>query len=530
MPTLAAVYARVSTLQQEQEATIDSQVAAIEAYAHNNDYQLSRDLYYLDQAVSGARLDRPALNRLRDDMVGEKKLFTVVLCLSPDRLSRQYAHQWVLIQEFRGVGVKVIFVNQPPVAENPQGDLLLGVQGLFAEFERAMIAERFRRGKLHKMREGELVNPVTPYGYRYILVKEAGGGHWELDPVEASVVQQIYQWYTEEERLTIWNIVARLDQMGAAAPPRGHAWRFSTVQAILKQHDYTGQAYYNRTRTSYDQVGSPRKIGRGLKSDPVHLPRPQEEWIPVSVPVIVAEESWQRVQERLAMKQQFAQRHNSKNFYLLRSLLVCKVCGHTLTGRTSLTHQTYACSRQGKQRSPDVPAHSCVIAAEMIEPMVWQAVTDLLHTPTLILDAWEHQVDPLPGAPEEADRLRNRQKTLERQWQRLLDLFQEGQIDKAELVHRKERLDQERQTLQLRLTELEHQEHQEQTKEKMLQDFSKFCREIEAGLASPTPALKQKVIRLLIDHVVVGEKEIVIKHIVPTDDDCRLLPERIGED
>ena len=150
----------------------------------------------------------------------------------------------------------------------------------------------------------------------------------------------------------------------------------------------------------------------------------------MQVPVIVAEESWQPVQERLAMKQQFARRNNSKNFYLLRSLLVCKVCGHTLTGRTSQTHQTYACSRQGKQRSPDVPAHSCVISAEVIEPLVWQAVTDLLHNPRLMLDAWEQQTDSQSGSPEETDRLRNRQKTLERQWQRLLDLFQDEQIDR----------------------------------------------------------------------------------------------------
>jgi site-specific DNA recombinase len=524
MPTLAAVYARVSTLQQEQEATIDSQIAAIEAYAQSHDYRLSQELYYLDQAVSGAHLDRPSLNRLRD--VAGERLFSVVLCLSPDRLSRQYAHQWVLMDELQHAGVKVIFVNQPPVEENPQGQLLLGVQGLFAEYERAMITERLRRGKLYRIRQGQLVNPVPPYGYRYIPVSEAGGGQWQIEPVEAGVVQQIYQWYSQEERLTIWDIVARLNQMGATTPPRGQAWRFSTVQAILKQHDYTGQGYYNRTRTSYDPVGSPRKIGRGMKSNPVQVPRPKEEWIPVRVPMIVAEETWQAVQERLAMKQKFAQRHNSKNFYLLRSLLVCKVCGHTLSGRTSQTRQTYVCSRQGKQRSPDVPAHSCIIAAAVIEPIVWQAVTDLLHNPRLMLDAWEHQVDALPGSPEETDRLRSRQKTLERQWQRLLDLFQDEQIDKPELARRKERLDQERQVLQQRLSELEHKAHQQQTKQQMLQDFTEYCHQIEAGLAAPTPELQQKVIRLLIDHVVVGDDEIVIKHIVPTDDDCRLLPGR----
>jgi len=238
MQTLAALYARVSTLQQEQEATIDSQVAAVESYAQAQGYRLSKELYFLDQSVSGAQLDRPALNRLRD--LAPEGLFSVVVCLSPDRLARQYAHQWVLMNELQRVGVKVVFVNQPLIEENPHSQLLLGIQGLFAEYERALITERLRRGKLYQVRQGRLVNPVAPYGYRYIPVSEPGGGRWEVDPVEAQVVQQIYHWYTQETGVTIWDIVTRLNQMGPAAPPRGRAWQYSTVQSILKQVDYKG--------------------------------------------------------------------------------------------------------------------------------------------------------------------------------------------------------------------------------------------------------------------------------------------------
>ena len=137
MNQLAAVYARVSTQQQEQEATIDSQVAAVEAFAQAQGYSLSKELYFLDEAISGAKLDRPALDHLRD-LVAEG-LFQVVLCLNPDRLARQYAHQWVLLNEFQRAGVQVVFVNQPPVENNPQSQLFFGIQGLFSEYERAMI-------------------------------------------------------------------------------------------------------------------------------------------------------------------------------------------------------------------------------------------------------------------------------------------------------------------------------------------------------------------------------------------------------
>lgn len=522
MPKLAALYARVSTQQQEQEATIDSQVAVIESYAQAQAYQLSKELYFLDQAVSGAQFDRPALNRLRDQ--ASEGLFQVVLCLSPDRLSRQYAHQYVLLTELKRVGVEVVFVNQPPVGNDPQGQLLLGIQGLFAEYERALITERLRRGKLYRMRQGQLHTPVAPYGYRYIPIREAHGGRWEIEPCEAQVVCWIYEWYLQPNPLTIWNIVDRLNQLGEQAPPRAKMWRWSTVETILKQADYTGQAYYNRTQTCYEVIGRPRRVGRGRKQAPVHLLRPKDEWIPLQVPAILSPAIFQQAQERLKMNKQFAVRNNKHHFYLLRGLLVCSVCGWTLVGRTTQRKQTYYCRNQGKQRSPDVPPHRCTIAAEVVEPLLWAELIRLLRNPKLIADAWDNQNQPQVTPPDEVSRWQDRLKSLERQWQRLLDLFQEEKIEKAELAVRKQRLDTEKEIIQERLRQFQGQLHQQQTREQTLQNFASFCHQIEAGLDHPTPELQQEVIRLLIDHVVVGPDEIVIKHIVPTDDDCRLLP------
>jgi site-specific DNA recombinase len=524
MSKVAGLYARVSTLQQEQEATIDSQVAALETYAQAQGYQLSEERYFLDQAVSGAQLDRPALNRLRDQAAEGQ--FEVILCLSPDRLARQQAYQYVLLAELRRAGVEVIFVNQPAISNDPQGQLLLNIQGVFAEYERAVITERLRRGKLYRVRQGQLQNPVAPYGYHYIPVREPHGGHWEIDPSEAQVVRWIYEWYTQSDQPTIWGIVTRLNQLGEQAPPRGKCWQFSTVQSILNQADYTGQAYYNRTRTCYEVIGRPRRIGRGRIQKPSRLPRPKEEWIQLKVPPILTQDLWQQAQERLAMKKQFAVRNNKHNFYLLRSLLVCKECGWTLVGRTSQGKQTYYCRNQGKLLSPDVPKHSCHIAAEVIEPLIWDKLTRLLHNPHLMEDAWQSQNQFQPVCPDEVTDIQNRLKTLDRQWRRLLDLFQEEKIEKAELSERKERLEREKETLQERLRQSQSKTHQQEARKQIFQDFANFSQQIEAGLDHPTPELQQEIIRLLIDHVVVGPDEIVIKHIVPTDDDCRLIPKR----
>lgn len=520
MNGFAAIYARVSTLQQEQEATIESQVAELEKYASQNGYRLSKEYYFLDQAVSGAKLARAGLDRLRD--LAAEGLFDTVLCLSPDRLSRQYAHQWILLEELKRVGVKVIFVNQPSVEDNPQGQLLLGIQGLFAEYERAVITDRLRRGKLYRVRQGALVNPVPPYGYRYIPVSEPNGGRWEEHPQEAEGVRFIFDAYAERG-LTISQIVEELSQNAQKLPPRGARWGYSVVQAILKQPAYTGKTHYNRTQVCQDVIGQPKKHGRGLKRSPVHRPRPKEEWIPMRVPPLVSEAVWQKAQERLEMNRKFSVR-NAHRFYLLRSLLVCDVCGRTLIARESKGNIAYYCSSRGKNRAPDVPAHSRSIRASVIDPLVWQAVVRLLDNPVLLADAWQSEADAETDLPQEQDRLQARLRALGRQWQRLLDLFQDEKIEKAELLKRKERIEQEQQAIQTRLEQFQNLARRAAAKEAMLQDFSAFCQQIKQSLHQPTPQVQQEVIRLLIDHVVVGENEIVIKHIVPTDEDCRLKP------
>lgn len=517
----AAIYARVSTPQQEQEATIESQVAAVERYAQAHGYKLDPELYFLDIAVSGAKLNRPALDRLRD--LAAEALFETVLCLSPDRLSRQYAHQWVLLDEFQRAGVAVVFLDQPDVKDDPQGQLFLGIKGLFAEYERALITERLRRGKLYRIRNGQLMNPNPPYGYRYIPISQPNGGRWIADAVEAEVVRQIYVWYTSEKAVTIHEIVAKLNELGEKAPPRGRLWRFSTVQAILKQAAYRGRAYYNRTRTHHETIGQPKQWGRGLRQTPEHRSRPKEEWIEVAVPALVTEPVWEQAQERLVMNKKFSRRNN-RRFYLLRSLLVCDVCGRTLAANLSNSRVTYRCNNGGKNREPGVPRHRCSLKGEVVEPLVWQAVSELLHKPTLLADAWLSEQEETAVAPDELERLQNRQRALERQWSRLLDLYQDDLVDKETLSERKVRLDAERDQLAQRIQSLQQQKRQQQVKAEMLDDFETYCRQITTRLENPTPETKQEVIRLLIDHIVVKDNEIIIKHIIPMDDDFRLLP------
>jgi site-specific DNA recombinase len=298
------------------------------------------------------------------------------------------------------------------------------------------------------------------------------------------------------------------------------------VQAILKQTAYTGHAYYNRTRTCHEAVGRPKKSGRGTLRRPSHEPRPRKEWIEVSVPALVSEECWQRAQERLKMNQRFSARNSKRHFYLLRSLLVCDICGRTLAGCTRGGRTSYYCTNRGKNRDPDVQPHTRSISGRIVEPLVWDAVCQLLRRPELLADAWQAQGEEQNPNLDEGDRLTSRLRALERQWTRLLDAFQEGLLDKAELTQRKTRLDAEREALQQRLAGLQTQQRRKQITAQMMQDFEAFCHQIQASLDDPSLQVQQEVIRLLIDHIVVSNDAITIKHIIPTDDDCRLLPGR----
>jgi site-specific DNA recombinase len=519
MSIIAALYARVSTTAQEEEATIDSQVAAIEGYMKQKGYELPTEFYFLDKAVSGARLERPALDRLRH--LATERLFTVVVCYSPDRLARNYPHQWVVMDELQRQGVRVEFVNQPDIGDNPQAQLLLGVQGLFAEYERAMIKERLRLGRLYKIKTGQMMHNTPPYGYRYVFVSEVGGGQWVIDEQEAEVVRLIFDWYTGREHWPIARILDKLNQEYTHLLRRSVRWEFSSVHGILTQTAYIGQAYYNRKRILPETLGTPRQTGRGKRKAAQFELRPEDEWIELKVPPLVEFNAWQGAQERLKMNQKFSQRNNKSNFYLLRGLVVCGTCGYTMQGRTQDGRLYYSC--RSNQKHPDLPRHSCNAAGQVLESIVWEAITGLLQNPEQIAAAWEAETEEYDTMPDELGRLQARQRKLEQQWVRLLDAFQDSLIDKDELSQRKEKLDKGRHNIAARIEQMQRQQEKLSDKAEIMAHFAEFCAVAQKSTENATREVKQEVLRLLVEGIVLEGETVTIKHIIPTDEKCRLL-------
>jgi site-specific DNA recombinase len=221
----AAIYARVSTEQQTETNTIQSQLAALKQRVAADGLVLSEELQFIDSGYSGATLVRPGLERLRD--LAAAGACDRLYVHSPDRLARKYAYQVLLIDELYRSGVEVIFLNRE-LGQSPEDDLLLQVQGMVAEYERAKIMERSRRGKRHAAQSGSVsVLSCAPYGYRYVS-KDAGGGqaHFELVVEQAAVVQQMFDW-VGKERATIGEVCRRLNEAGPSPKPER---RFGTGQ------------------------------------------------------------------------------------------------------------------------------------------------------------------------------------------------------------------------------------------------------------------------------------------------------------
>jgi site-specific DNA recombinase len=184
---MAAIYARVSSEQQREEHTIASQTAALIEFARTRDLEVPKAWIFEDEGFSGATLERPGLERVRD-LAAEGQI-QAVLVYAPDRLSRKYAYQILLIEEFARQGVETLFLKAPQ-GTTAEDQLLVQFQGMIAEYERAQILERSRRGKRHRARAGEIsVLSGAPYGYRYIRKSDEAPASYALIEAEARVVR-----------------------------------------------------------------------------------------------------------------------------------------------------------------------------------------------------------------------------------------------------------------------------------------------------------------------------------------------------
>ena len=517
-----AIYARVSSAHQAEAHTIASQLAALRTRVAADGYQLVREQEWIDEGYSGATLVRPALERLRDLVAagGVDRLYGH----SPDRLARKYAYQVLLVDELQRAGVEVVFLNRE-LGQTPEDELLLQVQGMVAEYERAKILERSRRGKRHAAQAGAVsVLSAAPYGYRYVSTQQGGGqARFEINVEEARVVRQIFDW-VGRERLTLGEVCRRLQRAGEQTRTGKTAWDRGTVWGMLKNPAYRGMAAFGKTR-----AGSLRprlRAQRGRQLQPrrayAHYAVPAEEWLGVPVPALIEPALFEAVQEQLRANQRYARQRQRGARYLLQGLVLCARCGYAYYGKPVSTsaakgkrraYAYYRCIgtdayRFGGQRVCD----NTQVRTDRLDAAVWGEVQGLLEHPQHLEQEYRRRLaPPVKRGQGEAPALLHTQLGKLRQGiARLIDSYAEGLIDKSDFEPRMTRLKQRIAHLEAQAKQLADEATLQADLRLIIGRLEDFAAQVKNGLAQADWLSRRELMRTLVKRVEVDQQHVKV--------------------
>jgi len=440
---------------------------------------------------------------------------------SPDRLARKYAYQVLLVDELQPAGVEVIFLTRE-LGQTPEDELLLQVQGMMAEYERAKILERHRRGKRHAAHAGSVnVLVAAPYGYRY-LPKHHGGGpaRYEMVAEEARVVGQMFEW-VGHERATSGEVCRRLSRAGEPTRTGKAIWDRSAGWGMLRNPASMGTAAFGKTRQ-----GPLRPRLRAQRGRPLHPRRapspvavPREPWMMIPVPAIVEAEVFAAVQEQLRENQRHARQYRRGAKSLLQGLVSCQGCGYAYDGK-GISHK----AAKGKAR--DYAYDRCLgtdayrfggaricrttqVRTDLLELAVWREVRELLEHPDRLAEEYRRRLDPHAHArPHDLTTVEGQLGKLRQGLARLIDSYAEGLIEKCEFEPRITHLRQ-------RVTKLEAQA-QQLAKEAALHvelqliigRLEDFAAQVRDGLAEADWTSRREMIRALVKRVEVDHDQV----------------------
>jgi site-specific DNA recombinase len=516
-----SLYGRVSSKQQAEANTIASQKEALLARIAADGLRLDTELCFIDEGYSGGILLRPALERLRDQAAAGA--FDRLYVHSPDRLARHYPYQVLLVEELQRHGVEIVFLNHD-IGRSPEDNLLLQVQGMMAEYERAKILERSRRGKRHAARAG-VVNVLSgaPYGYRYIGKYEGNGqARYEVNEVQAEVVRQIFRWIALE-RCSIGAVCRQLKQQGVPSPRGKEFWDRTTVWGILRNCAYIGQAHFGKTR-----VGPLRPRLRAQRGKPVQSRRSSsiydtaaDEQIAIAVPALVDEAIFTAAAGQLAENRQRRRESLRGGRYLLQGLLVCGKCGYAYYGKPL---SRSAC----KGKSRDYAYYRCVgsdayrfggqrlcankqCRTDMLDRVVWEDVSALLADPERVRHEYEQR---LRGSRRKRNRPTDQLERLiagvRRGISRLIDAYQDGHVDREEFEPRIRSAKQRLAKLEAEAKANSESDAEQQNLQAALDQLQSFAARIRDGLKDADWHLRREIMRALIQKVEIGEEAICV--------------------
>jgi site-specific DNA recombinase len=517
----AAIYARVSSDKQKEENTIASQTAALREFARHHGFSVPNEWVIEDEGYSGAKLIRPGLEKVRD-LAAEGQI-DAVLVYSPDRLSRKYAYQVLLIEELARHNVETLFIKAPQTT-TPEDQLLLQFQGMIAEYERAQILERSRRGKRHRALQG-VVNVLcgAPYGYRYIRKSDQAPACYEIIETEAAVVRMVYEHYTVQG-LSIGAITRLLNAQGVPTRKRVTRWERSVVWAVLRNPAYKGTACFNKTKVADRQrITRPVRLRGGIAPrDSAHQDRPREEWIEIPVPAIITEECFALAQERLHANKINAPRRTITPS-VVQGLVACRKCGYALYRSSTRTSARkiyyYRCLGSDQWRHlGGAVCDSKPVRQDLLDGLVWREIVNLLENPSLIREELDRRLsaarDSNPTKQQEAA-LRRELARIQKSMDRLMTAYQEDLLSPDDLRRRMPELRKREQATHVDLSSLLTQISDRAGYLRLAETVTSFLARLREAAKTLDVLERQRIVRLLVKEVLVANDAIVIRHSIP---------------
>jgi site-specific DNA recombinase len=519
-----SLYARVSSEQQTKDQTIASQLHALKRRIAVDGLDCDPELCFVDDGFSGSTLIRPALDRLRDQAAAGA--IDRLYVLSPDRLSRKYAYQVLIVEELVRCGVEIVFLNHP-LGQNPEENLLLQVQGMIAEYERTKIMERSRRGKQHAAQRGSVsVFSRAPYGYRYISKHDGDGeARFQVIAGQAQVVRKMFTWVGQERR-SLGEVQRRLRREGTSSPTAKATWSRTTVWAILKNPAYMGTAMYGKTSNQPFKRQKPRPQ-RGKPEQPrraiSRVTTPAEARIMVNVPALVSTDLFAAVQAQLEENRLRKRSQSRGDRYLLQGLVLCKRCGYACSGnggnsrggvitKGKTPYAYYRCAgsdpfRFGGHRL----CWNKAVRTDFLDAAVWDDVRSLLAEPDRIKAEYQRRLDRTnPDHGRELKHVAQLITQVKKSISRLIDAYGEGMLEKSEFEPRitaararLSRLEGERKLTVARAGE-------ESELRLVIGQLQDFANRVSDNLEQPTWATKREIIRALVKQVEIDEGEVRI--------------------
>jgi site-specific DNA recombinase len=523
----AVIYARVSSDKQREENTIASQTAALVEFAEAHGYSVPEEWVIEDEGFSGASLIRPGLEQLRD-LAAEGQI-QAVLVHSPDRLSRKYAYQVLLMEELARHGVETVFLKAPQTA-TPEDQLLVQFQGMIAEYERAQILERSRRGKRHRARQGEVsVLSGAPYGYRYVRKSDDSAAYYEVIEAEAEVVRMVYERYTVRG-MSIGAITRLLNERGVPTRKQTTRWERSTTWAMLRNPAYKGTACFGKTRAAQRQrikLTRPlRRRGGIAQRNSVGHERPRAEWIEIAVPPIVSDETFALAQELLERNKVHAPRRTIAPS-IVQGLVSCSKCGYALsrtsTRSTARMIHYYKCLGSDAWRHLGGPVcDSRAVRQDVLDAVVWSEIVKLVENPRLIQEELDRRLaaarDAAPTKRRE-DALRRELTRIQKSMDQLMTAFQEDLLSLDELRQRMPALRQRENASRSELQSIVDQVANRAAYLRLAETLAAFLARLREAADTLDIQDRQRIARLLVKEVLVGDDTIVIRHSIPIPGD-----------